>query len=137
MDWSGGITAGLAINYSNPNEPFPEEVGIGASLGGSPYPRFAQVWGGEATYPAPELFDSLSEFELLGNTTWSDILDGQGTIRIQYKELILLDGRIVDHGFVILNAATLVVEGAIVPEPATIVLFAAGIIGPRTRKRKK
>jgi len=126
IDWSGEITAGLAILYDNPNEPFSLDVGIGASLGGSPYPRFAQVWGGEATYPDPEPFDHLSEFELLGTTTWSDLLDGQGTITIGYTEFIMLFGRYVEHGFVNLTKATLVVDGVIVPEPATFLLMGLG-----------
>ena len=46
MDWSGAITAGLAIDYDNLNEPYPLHVGLLAGLGGTPYERFAQVWGG-------------------------------------------------------------------------------------------
>ena len=46
MDWSGEITAGLAIRNDNPDEPFPLDVGIGASLGSNPWPRISSVYGG-------------------------------------------------------------------------------------------
>ena len=93
--------------------------------------------GGEATYPEPEGFDSRTEFELLGQTTWSDLLDGQGWIGIGYTELGGPYIIYVEFGFVDLASATLVVEGTIVPEPATIVLLVAGIIGVRARKRNR
>jgi hypothetical protein len=54
IDWSGEITAGLAVEPTRPGQqPFPLEVGIGASLGGFPYPRFAQVWGGRQFIQPP------------------------------------------------------------------------------------
>ena len=43
INWSGGITAGLAIDYDDPCNPFPREVGIYAGLG---FPRMTEVWGG-------------------------------------------------------------------------------------------
>ena len=137
MDWSGEITAGLAILYDNPDEPFPKEVGIGASLGGSPYPRFARIFGGEATYPVPEPFDCLSEFELLGTTTWLDLLDGQGATLIQYKEYVIVDGYYIEHGFINLDRAILRVEGVIVPEPATVLLLTMGIMSIQLKRRSK
>ena len=44
IDWSGEITSGLAIYYSDPNAPFPMNVGIYAAMG---YLRITEVWGGE------------------------------------------------------------------------------------------
>ncbi len=125
IDWSGEITAGLAINYTDPCNPFPLEVGIRASF--NPPFRYVEVWGGEGTYPASELFDTLSEIQA---GSWSDLFDGQGTIRIQYQELVLLNGRYTEHGSVMLDDATLIVEGTVVPEPTTILLlsFGAGLM---------
>jgi len=137
MDWSGEITAGLVVDDDNPDNPYPLDVGIYSSLGGSPYPRFAYVWGGELTYPVPEPFDHLSEFELLGTTTWSDLLDGQGTIRMQYTESIMLYGYYVEHGSISLERAILVIDGVIVPEPATILFLIMGLIGIQLKCRHK
>ena len=44
MDWSGGITAGLAIDYDYPNEPFPLDVAISAYLD-MPIDAGTSVWG--------------------------------------------------------------------------------------------
>jgi len=135
IDWAGEITAGLAIDYRNPDETFPLEVGIYASLGGSPFTRSTKVWGGETTYPAPELFDCQSEFELVGvvgGSTWSDLLDGQGTITIEYHELIMLYGRYVEHGSVTVERAVLIVDG-VIPEPTTLFLLIVGVLGLRVK----
>ena len=130
IDWSGEITSGLAIYYSDPNAPFPVDVGIYASMG---YPRRTKVWGG-ATYPDPEPFDSLSEIPP-GTSAWSDLLDGRGTITIGYTQPIIL-GTYVEYGSVVLNDATLVVDGVVVPEPATFLLLIIGIAGVRAKGRK-
>jgi hypothetical protein len=125
IDWSGEITAGLAIYYSDPCNPFPLEVGIYAGF----YPpfRFAEIWGGEESYPAPEPFDSISEIK---PSTWLDLLDGEGTIIIQYEELAwafeVYGGKYIEHGSVMLNDATLIVEGTVIPEPTTILLLSLG-----------
>ncbi|MHC4665821.1 MAG: PEP-CTERM sorting domain-containing protein [Planctomycetota bacterium] len=125
IDWAGEITAGLAIIYDNSSDPVPKEVGIGASLGANPYLRAVSIWGGEGTYPDPEAFDSVSEFELVGGSTWSDLIDGRGSITIEYEELII-PGSYIEHGSVDLTSATLVVDGTVVPEPATLLLLAIG-----------
>jgi hypothetical protein len=104
-------------------QPFPCDVGIFAYLGANPWPRRIEVLGGAATYPAPEGFDSRSEFELLGKTTWSDLFDGQGNIMIDYTQLVGPYLTYVESGFVELSSATLVVEGTPVPEPATVLLL--------------
>jgi hypothetical protein len=140
IDWSGEIIAGLAIKYDpqtfEPSEPFPMDVGIYAFLGSNPYPRVTDVWGGPLTYPAPELFDRVSELELLGTTTWSDLLDGKGRIVIGYEEAIMLYGHYIGHGSITLNNATLIVEGVIVPEPASILLLAMCAIWARVNIRR-
>jgi len=128
IDWDGGITAGLAIRYADPDNPLPLGVGTYASLGFNPSLRRTTVWGGGLTYPDPESFDGMFEIELTGSSTWSDILDGEGTITIGYEELIILEGRYVESGSVVLNRGTLVVDGVVVPEPATILFFSTGSI---------
>lgn len=133
IDWSGEITAGLATYYGYPDEPFPKEVGVYASLGFNPSLRRTEVWGGEASYPAPELFDCLSKIGPSGTENWSDLLDGQGTITVGYTELIMLNGYYVESGLVTLSSATLVVDGVIVPEPVTILLLAMGAFGLRAK----
>jgi hypothetical protein len=135
IDWSGEITAGLAVDPMRPGpQPFPLDVGISAYLGANPWPRLAAVYGGEATYPEPEGFDLQSEFGLPGATTWSDLLDGQGTIKIGH---VVLGGPYLayaEFGFVDLSSATLIVEGTIVPEPATLFLLALGAVMMRKKR---
>ena len=127
IDWSGSITAGLAVDPMIPGpQPFPCDVGIYASLGFNPSLRRITVWGGEVTYPEPQIFDFRSEFELPPSTTWSDLLDGQGTITIGYTQLVGPYLTYVEFGFVDLSSATLVVDGTPVPEPATVCLLALG-----------
>jgi hypothetical protein len=46
MDWAGGITAGLAVNYDDPDNPFPLDVGIGAGFL-SGINTIADYWGGK------------------------------------------------------------------------------------------
>ncbi|MBW8040068.1 MAG: PEP-CTERM sorting domain-containing protein [Planctomycetes bacterium] len=130
MDWSGEITAGLAFDDTTPGpQPFPLDVGISAYLGPNPWPRLTDVYGGEATYPEPEGFDSRTEFGLPGSTTWSDLLDGHGTLQIDYAVLGGPYVIYVESGFVDLNSATLIVEGTPVPEPATVIFLALGVLG--------
>jgi len=135
MDWSGEITAGLAIDPMMPGpQPFPCDVGLIAYLGRNPGARHVTVYGGEETYPDPESFDSRIEFELLGSTTWSDLLDGQGMILITYSELVGPYISYVEPGLVLISEATLIVKGTPVPEPATILLLAAGVVGAQVRR---
>jgi len=135
IDWSGGITGGKAILYSDPENPFPKEVGLTAYLEKASNWTYTSVWGGASTYPVPELFDLRSPFDP-GRMPWSALLDGQGTIIIQYEEVIMADGTYVEHGSVALSGATLVFDGVPVPEPATVLLLSAGFIGIRLSRYK-
>ena len=128
MDWSGEITGALARDYPDPDNIFAIDVAIGSYLGSAPNWRHTDFWAGAASYPDAEPFDDLSEFELLGGSTWSALLDGQGTILIHYTEAIIGEGYYREHGFVDLASATLVVDGSIIPEPSTLFLLAMGAI---------
>ncbi len=136
IDWSGEITAGLAVDPMRPGpQPFPEDVGLSAGLGRAPFWRHTGFYGGAALYPEPEVFDFKSEFEL-GSMPWSELFDGQCRIEINYVAVIGPYLTFVESGFVDLSSATLVVEGTPVPEPATILLLALGIIGVRIRNSR-
>ena len=143
IDLSGEITAGLAQDY-NPatfepvGDPYPKKVGINIYLGSNPGIRSETLWGGELTYPDPEPFDSLMEIKLSYPTTWSDLLDGQGTITIGYEELFTsLHSSYIDHGNIVLNEEVLVVDGIVVPEPVSLLFFAIGLIEIRRYSRKR
>ncbi len=127
IDWSGGITAGLAVYDTDPCNPFPLDVGIRASLGSNPWPRLTEIWGGAETDPEPEIFDRISQFSLSPTSSWSDLLDGQGNIRISHISFVGTGGwHYIDYGSVVLNDATLIVEGTVIPEPATFILLVSG-----------
>ncbi len=129
IDWAGEITAGLVEDFENPDDIFiyPIDAGIFASLGVYPFLSITTVMGGETTYPDPQVFDCLSEFRLLG-TTRSDLLDGQGSIAIEYNQTSLTGWRdYIEYGSVTLDRAALIVEG-VIPEPATILLLGLGLL---------
>jgi hypothetical protein len=135
IDWSGGITAALVQYYDSNSmpegEPQPIDVGVYASLGFNPGLRRIEVWGGEEEYSLPYIFNSKSEILVGGTTTWSDLLDGTGKITVGYTAPWIIGGDIMQHGSIDLNKATLVIDGNIVPEPATFLLIVFGAIGPR------
>lgn len=122
MDWSGEITAGLAIDYSDPCNPFPLDVAISSYLD-MPVHALSSMWGGEANYPAPEPFDSQSDFRIWGS--WSGLLDGQGTIWLFYEGLIISEGDYIESGSIVLDRANLIVEG-VIPEPLTLYFLGLG-----------
>jgi len=137
IDWAGEITAALVIFDDNPGmDPAPFGVGIVAAIGTPPNWRHTGVVsGGGAAYPEPEPFDLRSEFEF-GTMPWSELFDGQGTIGIEYTEPIIF-GTYVEHGSVVLNSATLIVDGVPVPEPATFLFMTIGAIALRAKHRNK
>lgn len=79
---------------------------------------------------------AVATFELWGPTTWSDLLDDQGTITIGYTQLVGPYVWYVESGFVVLNEATLIVEGTPVPEPATVIFLALGVLGLCVGRRR-
>ena len=137
IDCEGEIIGGRAIKYINPNNPFTVDVGIYASLGFNPSLRRITLWGGSEKYPDPEPFDCTIEFELYGGSTWSDLLDGKGTIRVGYTELIISDGTYIESGKIDLDNIKLVLEGTEIPEPSSIILLSLGVGCLRIRIRKR
>jgi hypothetical protein len=127
IDWAGEITGGLAIDPHAPDDPFPVDAGLLAVIGKPLIWRHTEVWGGETTYPNPEPFATQSEFQE-GTMPWSKLFHGQGTITIEYTELII-PGSYIEHGSVFLTGATLVVDGTVVPEPAMLLFLAVGACG--------
>jgi len=137
IDWSGEITAGLVELNSNPDEPFPMDVGIIAYLE-PPIRANTLLLGGEPTYPEPEPFDCWSEFELEYDVeNWSGLLDGQGTISVYYTEYIIIEGGYIEHGLVQLDEASLVIDGTPVPEPGTVLFLLTGSFAISNFKRKR
>jgi len=127
IDWAGEITGGLAIDPHAPDDPFPVDAGLLAVIGKPLIWRHTEVWGGETTYPNPEPFATQSEFQE-GTMPWSKLFHGQGTITIEYTELII-PGSYIEHGSVLLNEATLLVDGTVVPEPSMLLFLAVGACG--------
>jgi hypothetical protein len=131
IGWSGEITGGQEQWMSNPNlMPFDGllRAAIGSEI--STGIAVADVIGGENTYPAPEPFDTQSEFYLILPTmNWNYILDGKDVIKIYYPTSPTYpEVHIIDWGSANLNNATLVIEGTIIPEPSTLILLGLGFI---------
>ena len=145
IDWSGEFTAGLVLYDPNPpypypppwppppddpSIPFPVDVYLSLNLYKEvDYNYRTLISGGAATYPAPESFAAVSE---LSN---SESYSPYGSrIDIIYKEPI---GRIsyIEHGSLILNRATLIVEGTVIPEPTTLSLFSLGSLALLRKRR--
>ncbi len=85
--------------------------------------------GGVSAYPDQEPFDVQTVFRVLyGTNTWENLLDGRETISIDLLSSIITvpEIQIIDYGSFMLNDATLIVEGTLVPEPATLILLGIG-----------
>jgi hypothetical protein len=137
IDWSGEMTAGLDEWMGNYNVAM---VGFDAVLlGAYPNIQVASIRGGVSTYPAPAPFDVQTEFWLWEPGIWDNLLDGKDTIRIDFISFagVIPEANVISLGSALLNDSTLVVEGTIIPEPATILLFGLnGFLLSRTQKQK-
>ncbi|MHC4149133.1 MAG: PEP-CTERM sorting domain-containing protein [Planctomycetota bacterium] len=142
LDWSGSITAnefepivpGMIIDqywYGR----FKVQLRDFGSTG-----ALAQktITGGPGTAPDPEPFDLHSEFNM-GN--YSAFLDGLGSIKITfdqkypllwYSDIPII--RKVSNASGQLDPATLIVDGTVVPEPATLILLTLGTLFLRQKK---
>ncbi|MBN2019275.1 MAG: PEP-CTERM sorting domain-containing protein [Sedimentisphaerales bacterium] len=133
IDWSGEINGALVGSFYNPGNTYPLDIGIKAylDLWGS-----IEVYGGEETYPAPEPFAQTSTFRI-SQTSISELYDGKGTIMIYSTYPRLTDDIYIEYGSIMLNNATLIVEGTIIPEPSTLVLIGLGFIQVIRRRRHR
>jgi hypothetical protein len=137
IDWSGEITGGQEQWMNNPTLMTIDGTLI-AYLGAYPQLRGASVSGGKSTFPASDPFDVQTTFSILyGSNTWDNLLDGKENISIDlYSSFKTIpEIKIIDYGRVVLNDATLIVEGTIVPEPTTLMLFGFGFTQILRRKK--
>ena len=67
---------------------------------------------------------------------WSELYDGKGGILIHHQGMIMAWGRYIEYGLVTIDNAKLVVEGTVIPEPATLMLVSIGLIGVRLSRKK-
>jgi hypothetical protein len=137
IDWSGEITGMLAVDYSGepPYIPVPGDGGLSSYIGSYPR-RIAEVGGGGVTYPAPDPFNLQSEFWFsVEPGTWDDLFDGKEDITI-YRPIpvTIPEIEIIDYGLTVIDNATLVVDGTIIPEPTTFVLLGLGLAKILTEK---
>lgn len=119
VDWSGEITASKDM-YVIVAHQF-----VASLYEYEPHDYFsrASVRGGVATYPDPEPFDLSSAFT---DEDWTLLLDGQSSIQIWFGDTPHA-GSGGTEGTGTLNSATLVIEGTVVPEPASILLLLGGV----------
>ena len=104
------------------------ELGSGTPLGS------AYLYGGQSTYPGPEVFDTQLPFPV---TDFSPLLDGIGTIKIGFHptypmETVMMEK--LEDAFGYIDCATLVFDGTVVPEPATVLLLAFGALTLRKKR---
>jgi hypothetical protein len=130
IEWSGTITAELVGIIKIPGS-FPHDATFEASLYGLEldpyyYIGWAEVYGGKATYPEPEPFNVQSPFTDEG---WSMLLEGRGHVEVLLGDALLLAvSYIIEYPSGQINSATLVFEGTLVPEPATVILLGLGVL---------
>lgn len=134
IQWSGTMEAALV---ALPGRMEVWDAIISASLWFHPGYAFATAEAGAATDPDPEPFDCASIFTDLDESEIATLLDGTGEIHIGYESHIFsLDaGGYLNHGEILLNDATLVFEGTVVPEPMSMAMLLVGTVS-LLRKRK-
>ncbi len=135
--WSGSIKGSVITNDFINGDPVFMETHCIAWLGD--LDATAEVVAGQSTYPDPEQFEVTTNFTLRVNHTWNNLLDGKGRILIEENRYTFLDwgkgGGYLEYGEISLENATLVFEGTVVPEPASLFLLLAGV--PLLLKKRK
>lgn len=131
VDWSGELTGSLVETWymgSQTTQQIPMDMGL---IAGFDSMRRTSIYGGKEDYPDSVTFNYQSEIVLWPSTIfpdWTDILDGTGTFsfhssyvgEIHDPEVYLI---FLDYGSVTLTSAALVIDGVLVPEPSSLVLF--------------
>ncbi|MBN1844554.1 MAG: hypothetical protein JW810_02645, partial [Sedimentisphaerales bacterium] len=141
IDWSGDVTAALAYSQfplPDGGHTFVTPAGFCVTLYTTVTADdiFAQVFhaGGVEAYPLPESFDLGQSFSDYG---WHSFYDG-----LAFLELSFMSGPSFPESYLLeyasgnIYAASLLIEGEAVPEPAGMVLLAAGWVGLRARGPK-
>lgn len=139
IDWSGEIYGGLLGMVGRPDtDTIPIDGSLYAQFSYPPM-RTAIVSRGDSTYPNPEPFDIRSEFLPSGTSRWNDLLDGMGTISIYYpkRDPWIPEFFVIDYGSAVLNNSMLVIEGTVIPEPSTLLLFSVGMFGIWIKRNRK
>ena len=134
IDWSGSITGSVLERDSN-GARATLDTGVYTYLGSNPRTRSVDIYGGKATYPDPDPFDLVSQVDVGPYSTWSDLLDGTGHVDIGVTYSSVDDFSYVEYGLVQIDSAVLLVEGTVIPEPATLVLLGIGAAFASWRKR--
>ena len=135
IEWSGEITAELGEGFSGGE--WPVDGQFVATLYEVPSGEmFGQgyVRGGEATYPAPEPFDVVTEMMAYD---WSELLDGIAEIEIGLFRSPQFEPITLEYPFGDIFAASLFIEGQIVPEPTVVLILLGGTIWMRARRSRK
>ena len=135
MDWSGEISASMVDHIGNP-DPYPSVTGIESAIGSYPSYKYLYRWGGIISYPDPETFDEMTEI-VEGSMPLSDLYDGSGIITISYT-LPILPGThwYVEYGSVSINKTKLIIDGNVIPEPASFLIMVLGGLMLRINKNK-
>ena len=137
VDWSGELTGGVYRGDGGSSDPCEVVDGLFAAfLYEEEYYRFfSRAWqvGGESTYPEAEPFDVQSAFD----EDWPELLDGQAKFHLGIGSTASFDMLVVKHAQGVIESATLVVEGTVVPEPGGFALVVGGAVGGWRRRRRR
>ncbi|MCE5323733.1 PEP-CTERM sorting domain-containing protein [bacterium] len=143
IEWSGAVYPGYYYNLTE---------GFSGPWGGMFYigingPSSSTAWDagtstlGTTTYPSCESFsqtDAFEPFDRYNVVPWDFLLDGKGTIYVEFVPSNIAGGATGTNPYGILSSAKLILD-ATVPEPSSIIVIMSGILacGFSIARRKK